>query len=219
MGNFIDLTGMRFGRLVVINRAKNTKDRKSQWLCRCDCGNETIVCGRYLRSGATKSCGCYHSERTHEVGIRNKIHGFSHTRLYRIWNGILRRCNNPKSKRYSDYGGRGITVCEEWASDFMCFRSWALKNGYCDDLSLDRKDNDGPYSPENCRWATDYVQANNARSNRLITYKGKTQTMKQWADEYGLNYATLLSRLDRNHWPIEKALLTPARKIKQHSID
>ena len=210
----IDLTGQKFGKLTVLSRAENGKDRKSRWLCLCDCGNKKVVSGRYLRMGNTTSCGCFQREKARKVGKSNAVHGYSHSRLYVIWDGMLRRCNNQKAPRYSDYGGRGIRVCIEWECDFMKFREWALSNGYGDELSLDRIDVNGNYEPSNCRWATSTEQANNSRSNRMLTFSGKTQTMKQWADEYGINYGTLISRLDRSRWPIEKALMTPVRKLK-----
>lgn len=208
MSKVNDLTGQRFGRFVVLTRVENGKNRKAQWLCRCDCGTEKIVHGYNLRTGRSKSCGCYQKDLIAQVGKSHATHGLSHTRLYAIWNGMVRRCHNPKAQRYDDYGGRGITVCDEWKNDFMAFREWALSNGYRDDLSIDRKDNDKGYSPENCRWATDLDQANNMSSNKLLTYNGKTQNMKQWSEELGISYMALICRFERG-WSVEKALSTP----------
>lgn len=203
-----DLTGQRFGKLTVISRAETKKDRKARWLCRCDCGNETIVIGRSLRVGMTQSCGCKSIERCAAMGKANATHGLSRTRLYRIWNGMVRRCHNPKAQHYEYYGGRGITVCPEWRDSFETFREWALANGYREDLSIDRENNDGPYSPDNCRWATDLEQANNMSSNTIITYNGKAQNLKQWASELGISYTALICRFDRG-WSIDKAFSTP----------
>lgn len=218
MSKLNDLTGQRFGRLTVLERAETKSDRKTRWLCRCDCGNETIVYGRYLRKGNTKSCGCYQKERARETGKSNSTHGLSHTRLYVIWNGMVRRCHNPKAQRYDQYGGRGIFVCDEWRNDFMSFREWALANGYREDLSIDRIENDKGYSPDNCRWATDLDQANNMTSNTMITFNGKTQNMKQWSKELGISYMALVCRFDRG-WSVEKAFTTPVRKMAKKEAE
>lgn len=129
-------------------------------------------------------------------------------RLYGIWRGMKERCYSPKHINYHRYGGRGITVCEEWINSFQEFYDWAMANGYADDLTIDRKDNDGNYEPGNCRWATQKEQANNRRTNVKITYDGKTMDIKQWADELGICYTTLFFRIT-NGWPVEKAFNEP----------
>ena len=133
-------------------------------------------------------------------------------RLYPIWSGMKDRCLNKNNKRYSSYGGRGIEVCKEWQQSFRAFLRWAMANGYEEGLSIDRIDNDGNYCPENCRWATAKEQANNKRWNHLITYNGKTQTMKEWAEELGIKLSTLSQRINSYRWSDEKALTTPVRK-------
>lgn len=193
MGTIIDLTGERFGMLKVIGQA-DSRHGHAMWECKCDCGAKTIVQSGDLRSGRTKSCGC-----------NRIVHGGRGSRLYRIWTGVKTRCFNPADHTYARYGARGITVCDEWRDSFEAFRDWALANGYRDDLTLDRKDNNGPYSPENCRWATTKAQENNRRNNRLITYNGKTQTLSQWAEEKGIHRGTIQWRLNHG-WEVEKAL-------------
>ena len=142
----------------------------------------------------------------------NYKHGLRKHKLFSVWSNMLDRCNSATHKAYKDYGARGITVCKEWKEDFMTFFMWAMKEGYRNGLSLDRIDNNKGYNPMNCRWVTMKEQSNNRRSNHLLTFNGKTQTMQQWADEVGINYWTLRDRLARCHWSIEKALTQPIRK-------
>lgn len=196
----IDLTGQKFGRLAVIARAGSNSKGNALWLCQCECGKEHIAVGWRLKNGDIKSCGCYRKEKI----TKHSMHG---TRLYRIWNDINTRCYYEKHKSYNRYGGRGITVCDEWRNDFAAFYEWAMANGYADNLTIDRKDTNGNYEPSNCRWVTMKEQQNNRSNNRRITYNGETLTASQWAEKLGVARSTLTYRL--NHWSIEKALSTP----------
>ena len=202
MGKIIDLTGQRFGRLVVVKRVDN-KGQHPAWLCKCDCGNECIVTGSHLKSGHSQSCGCLQKERTSKS---RKRHGLCDSRQYSIWTNMKSRCSNQEDHAYKYYGGRGITVCDEWKSDFQAFYYWAMANGYQDNLTLDRIDVNGNYEPSNCRWVSMKEQSLNKRSNHLITYNGETLTITQWADRLGIDKMVLFARINDYHWDIEKAL-------------
>lgn len=212
MGKFQDLTGQRFGRLVALERVEGRNGRK-MWLCQCDCGNTKAVMAGSLTKGDTQSCGCLQKEL---LSQRAKTHGKSGSRIFWIWRDIKLRCYVPSNNSYNRYGGRGIKVCDEWLGENGAenFINWAMNNGYADNLTIDRKDNDGNYEPSNCRWVTPKEQANNRRSSIYITFNGKTQTKKQWAEEYGIKYSTLKMRLGKYHWSVEKALTTPIQKHK-----
>lgn len=200
---FIDMTGEKYGKLLVVEYAGKTKRGLSLWKCKCDCGREVVVQSVNLRNGHTKSCGCFRAEWCKENCTK---HGLEHTRLYGIWADMIYRCHNPENPNYKRYGARGISVCEEWRNDVKIFYDWAIRNGYSDDLTIDRIDNNGNYCPENCRWATKVEQASNRRSNILITRNGETKTMKQWAISEGIPYQVVWQRIKKLGWDPERAL-------------
>ncbi|MCI9267287.1 MAG: hypothetical protein HFF40_00345 [Lawsonibacter sp.] len=212
MGKFVDLTGQRFGRLTVIERAESAKDGHVRWLCRCDCGNTAIVSGNDLKKGTSRSCGCLRMDKIEEMVHINTIHGKSHSKLYAVWSNMLQRCNNPNAPEYIRYGKRGITVCKEWQSSFEVFYRWAISTGYQEGLSIDRIDNNKGYCPDNCRWATTKEQSNNVRSNRCFELNGEVKTMIEWCRHFSKSYSTVKYRL-RHGWTIEEALdLVPHKK-------
>lgn len=192
--NYEDLTGMRFGKLTVIETAENTSktDKHKRWMCLCDCGNYAVKSSAHLKDGNAKSCGCIN-------------HGLSKTRVFSVWRSMKDRCCNKSNNQYKNYGERGITICEEWRKDFLSFYSWSMNNGYADNLTIDRIDNNKGYSPDNCRWSTMKEQQNNRRNNHKLTYNGKTQTLSEWADEIGVKQNTLLYRFKRG-WTVDRAL-------------
>lgn len=202
-----DLTGKRFGKLVVIKRAGSDKHKNATWLCKCDCGNETIVSGAYLRQGETRSCGCLQRKVIREAMT---THGLSKTRLYRVWAGIKNRCYNPRAENYKYYGAKGVTMCDEWKNDFLSFRDWALNNGYDESAktqvcTVDRINCGKSYSPNNCRIANHVTQCNNQTSNRIFTYNGTSKSMAEWARVFGIKYTTLRARIRRGI-PFDKAI-------------
>lgn len=200
MPNFQDLTGNKYGRLTVIKRAENV-GKLTAWECVCECGNSVKVIGGHLKNGHTKSCGCLAQEER-----KKTRHGMTGKRLYRIWQGMKNRCGNENTIYYDRYGGRGISVCDEWEKSFEAFMEWSTKNGYKDDLSIDRIDNNKGYSPENCRWATKEEQANNCVSNVVLRHNGEEHTIAEWSKIRGINYQTLHSRIVTLGWSVEKAL-------------
>lgn len=163
--------------------------------CICMCGNEVVDFASRIKNGTKLSCGCIKEKR-------------SGTRLYRIWKGMKSRCYNQNADHYDRYGGRGIVVCEEWKNDFVSFKLWAMYNGYQDDLTIDRIDNDGNYEPSNCRWVTMEQQGNNRKGNYIIEYNGESHTLSEWSKKTGIKVITLWDRINLLGWPIELALTT-----------
>ena len=219
MGKLIDLTGQRFGRLTVIERTNQSPGEEVRWLCKCSCGKTVEVDAKSLRKGKTKSCGCYRKDATssrfrkHGATVRDKK--TPDYRIYSIWRGMLDRCYRQGNHRYKLYGGRGISVCDEW-HDFATFQRWAMENGYKDGLTIDRIDNQKGYSPENCQWATPLEQTRNRRITRRITFMGHTMTVREWASMIGVPYEILNQRLTRG-WNIERALTEPVHEEQKRT--
>lgn len=214
--NFVDITGQKFNRLTAIRCVGKDKHNYALWEFKCDCGKTIVARGKYVRNGNTKSCGCYNID---SIKARNKIihrkHGETHTKLFHIWTGMLTRCNNKNAINFHDYGAKGVSVCEEWAKDFIKFRDWALENGYSPELTIDRRDFNGNYEPDNCRWITMKEQQRNRSSNKLITYKGETHCMVEWAEIVGIKYDILQKRLNNPNYSVERALTEPPRPRKK----
>lgn len=192
-----DLTGQRFGRLTVIG-VDDRETRKTYFYCKCDCGKVKSIRSDSLLAGTIRSCGCLKAEQDRINLEANHKHKMSHTRSYEIWQGMKGRCYNPHDARYDRYGGRGIKVCEEWRENFSAFYDWALANGYSDDLTIDRIDNDKDYTPENCRWADTKTQSRNRASNIKITIGNATKTLTEWCEIFELDYKTIVARYHRN---------------------
>jgi hypothetical protein len=206
----ISLIGKRFDRLVVVKKEPHESGENIRWLCRCDCGKEVVVIGCNLKSGHTKSCGCLNSESRVKS---NTTHGLSKTRVFHIYNGMKSRCYNPNEKSYKHYGGKGITICDEWIRDFCAFYDWSMKNGYESGLTIDRIDTGGNYEPSNCRWSSYKVQENNRSNNRKITIEGRTQTLTEWAEESGIDARLLHARIKRLGWSVEDAVKKPVKRF------
>lgn len=203
----IDITGQRFGRLTVTGRAPNTKAGQARWNCKCDCGAETTVISQSVRGGKTVSCGCHKAERARAMFLK---HGESHrSPEYRAWANMVSRCEAPCEKDAAHYAARGITVCERWRHDFPAFLA-DMGRRPSPKHSLDRIDVNGGYGPENCRWATPEVQANNKRNNHRVAYHGNEMTFADaWeASAKVVTRSVAYSRVRRG-WPAEAAIDTP----------
>lgn len=202
MGKIKDLTGQKFGRLTVLKYSHAGKNHRSYWNCICDCGKTVVANGKTLLNGDKRSCGCLRIE--HIKQLRKPTHGMRNSAIYKIWAGMINRCENRKDPSFYLYGGRGIAVCAEWRHDVLRFSKdmGERPKGY----SLDRIDNSGSYSKENCRWASSSQQANNRRNNKILTADNKSQTIAQWARDLNINSATIWRRLNVYRWSIERAL-------------
>ena len=186
--------GERVGHLTALEPTdKRSNIGKVIWKLKCDCGN---IIYRAFSPNMRKSCGC-------------DLHGKSKSRIYKIWCSMKARCENPNDKAYKNYGGRGIKVCPQWSGKNGFINFYNDMGDKPPRLSIDRIDNNGNYSPENCRWATKKEQQNNTRTNRMITINGVTKTIHQWCEERGMKYETVRRRIDTYHWPIQDAIFTP----------
>ena len=205
----VDLTGQRFNHLTVIRTADDDmKHHGQKWICRCDCGNEVTIRMDGLQSGHVKSCGCINRRRT--------THGQAKTKLFKVWTSMKQRCQNPNDTRYKDYGARGITVCSEW-QEFEPFYKWAFANGYEQNLTIDRVDNNGNYCPENCRWTTRKVQMSNRRNTVYLEYCGESKSISEWSSITGISRHVLDNRM-RSGWTVERILTEQVKHTKQKEI-
>lgn len=221
-----DLIGLRSGRLTVIDYdgVKYSGKRNRIYLkCSCECGNIVSVRIDGITSGRTKSCGCLQREKTSKrmknlwkqnpIGSQNNE---SRERLHNIWYLMKHRCENKNSVARKNYMDRGIKVCDEWSDSktgYFAFKEWAYANGYSENLTIDRIDNNGNYEPSNCRWANAFEQANNKRDNVVLTYNGETKTAAQWARDAGASYKAFINRIEHG-WDIERAIKQPYRKSR-----
>ena len=188
MGFLNDLTGKTFGKLLVISINRKDKQGHIFWNCICECGLATVVRSDCLKLGRTQSCGCIAREKTIK---RSTKHNLSRSRIYRIWRSMITRCEDQNSSGWVNYGGRGITICSEWANrktGFINFLRWSITNGYSDNLSIDRIDNSKGYAPNNCRWSNAVEQANNRRNSKKITFEDKEYTCAELARKLGKTY-------------------------------
>lgn len=203
--------GQKFGRWTVIEDLGSIRDKyalKSAVLVKCECGSIKRHFLTVLKNGLSSSCGCFRRENARSlICNREHKHMLSKHPLYQIWRGMKCRCLNETDKAYEGYGGRGITICEEWRSNFKAFYDWAIQNGWRKGLINDRRDNNKGYSPENCRFVIDSVSLRNTRRNVVIEYNGKTMVITDWANELKISVASLKKRIKK--WGKERALTTP----------
>ena len=205
-GGRLDVSGQRFGRLMVKRYAGS--QRGAMWECTCDCGNTTIVKASNLRRGNTTSCGCVKRE---SIAAVRRTHGRTRTPKFGIWMAMIYRCENPRCPAFANYGGRGIRVAPDWRHDFQAFLSYVGPRP-SKLHSIDRIDVNGNYEPGNVRWATWTEQMRNTRANRHLTLNGRTLTVAEWGEVTGLGRHVIEHRL-RHGWSVEKALTVPKRKL------
>jgi hypothetical protein len=191
-----DLTGQRFGRVLVLSEARSANG-KLRWFCRCDCGNEVMLRPQHLADGKTKSCGCY----------RRSANGHAHTPTHTVWSGMIARCTRPNNRSFKHYGSRGITVCGRW----LIYENFLADMGERPPgKSLDRINNSGNYEPENCQWATKNEQQRNKGNNRVLVVGGARMTLAEASERFGVKVGTIWARLESG-WSDERAALVPLR--------
>ena len=203
----LDITGRRFTRLYVVGLYE-VRNKRAYWNCLCDCGNTLISRSDALKEGHTKSCGCWNTDRI-------RTHGRSTTPEFKTWQSILQRCENSKDANYPNYGGRGICVCERWQK----FQNFFIDMGPrpSNQHSIDRKDNDGNYEPDNCRWATRFEQMNNRSITLHLTFLNQTKPLGEWARQYGLKSNIVWNRIFICNWTVDQALTTPVGGAPSYS--
>ena len=209
------MIGLRFGRLTIIREGSMGSRHHHYWICRCTCGRTKRVSHDHLRSGATRSCGCLRNEITGKrAKSLNRTHGKSRTREYRSWRSMRSRCSNRSDEHYPIYGGRGIFVSPKWDRSFAAF--YADMGAALPQHTLDRLDNNGPYCASNCRWATHAQQAANRRTSKRYAWNKRRLTLREWANEFGLDRRLLRDRIERRGWSLHVAFTTPRRQYRHH---
>lgn len=203
-----NISGMSFGRLLVLKYIPGSKGVRLKWECLCDCGNTTIVFASNLLGGKTRSCGCFMDECAKAGKVR---HGYSKRKEYKAWLSIKERCYNSKNKCYNHYGGRGINMHNAWKESFVEFFAY-IGEAPSSHHSIDRIDNNGNYEPGNVRWATQREQVRNTRRNHILEAFGKRQCLSDWAKDIGISARNLYIRLNKG-WDVERALSTPPRRV------
>jgi len=207
MEQALDITGIKYGRLTALKVGPRTRRGRATWLCQCECGSMPKAIDRHqLISGRTISCGCAQREAARQNGKKGITHGHSNSPEYNVWYSMVGRCEDPKNRSYADYGGRGIKVCDSWKSDIRNFiDSMGIP---IPGMTIERKNNNGDYCPENCIWIPRSEQSRNRRNNVWITYNGETKLKGDWCKELGLNNANWDQKI-RNGWTVEEILGTP----------
>lgn len=186
--------GDKFNDVTIIQEVERAQNGDRRFLCKCFCGNSFETRLKHLRTGGVKSCGC--------LRPKGKTSTRKRERLYEVWNTMKSRCYNPNFIEYPRYGGKGISVCDEWKCDYKSFRKWAYENGYDENAprgkcTIDRIDSNGNYEPSNCRWVDFKIQSNNTKRNHLVTYNGETHTIQEWSEITGISYYVLRSRVSK----------------------
>lgn len=213
-GELKDLVGMKYGRLTVLEFVEK-RGRFPYWLCKCDCGNTAIKPGYSMMQGYTKSCGCLAKENTVKMQKGRRLYNHSGEKIMSVWRTMVSRCECQNNPSYKRYGARGIYVCDDW-KDPDKFAEWAYSNGYAEGYSIERIDNNGPYSPENCRFASPKEQANNRRTNVIVEHNGVKKTIAEWSEEAAVNASTLYYRYHHG-WDFGLALIAPANSVPKGS--
>lgn len=225
MGRIKNIIGNRYGKLIVIEKTEERKNNKVVWKCRCDCGNITYSVKSQLDSGYKKSCGCLREDNKFKVFnvpvnkkpiLINNINIYN-TRLYKIYRGIKDRCYNSNNKSYKYYGSKGIKLCDNWKDYFEEFYKWSLNNGYSDELTIDRIDNNGSYEPNNCRWVSQKVQCNNKSNNAYVKYKGQKYTYSEFEYKFKIPQKNISKLIKRGYKIEEIVLLYSCLKTKEVS--
>ena len=216
--NSESLIGQKYNSLTIIGFEHRGKCWF--WKCQCDCGKEIVAMPNKVRNGHTKTCGCGKVERCHALTEKYRItHAGRGERLYYIWRGMKSRCTNNGNKDFSKYGGRGISVCNEWFCNYANFREWALKNGYRNDLTIDRIDVNGNYCPENCRWITLKEQSRNKRITIYVTVNGVTKPLSEMCEDYRIKYQSAYGLIHRKGWEPQEAILHLAERSARSGFD